>query len=263
MQIRIEKLVARGRFSMQKLYAGVWPLIEKHAACSAHIGSLRARFTEKYYRIGYAILRHAFLIELVKIPAIQTTKVRVRWYKQLNNDPRFCTFDECIKIAADLLSTLANGWLTVPQHSELLTLFLDHSILPYEVPLDYISRPALADGKTKIHRLGNIKWICTDTMLRTLKLRKFLTSPDTSPDAAFFRRVLNDKIKVKTYLTDRALTGEYKTNREKRLEVHPQSVQFADRHSCMAIEYVLIKQLCAFDGFPVRHSEAPVGCGVR
>ncbi len=45
-----------------------------------------------------------------------------------------------------------------------------------------------------------------------------------SPDAIFFRTVITDKIKVKTYLTDRVLTGDHKTNREKRWETHP--IQF-------------------------------------
>lgn len=67
---------------------------------------------------------------------------------------------------------------------------------------------------------------------------------------AFFRKVLEDKVRVKTYLTDRALTGEHKTNREKRWEAHPHSVQFAERRQCMAIEHVLMTQLCAFEAFP-------------
>src|SRR5205823_613861 len=89
-----------------------------------------------------------------------------------------------------------------------------------------------------------------DLMLRTLKLRRFLRGPDTSPDPEFFKDVIGDKIKVKTYLTDRALTGPFKTNREKRWETHPHSVQFATRRTAMEIEHVLVRQLCAFEAFP-------------
>jgi hypothetical protein len=99
-------------------------------------------------------------------------------------------------------------------------------------------------------------------MIRTLKLRKFLTEPATSPDATFFSTVLEDKIKVKTYLTDRVLTGEHKTNREKRWEVYPHSVHFATRRTCMAIEYTLIQQLCAFGGFPDQSRELLQAQGV-
>jgi hypothetical protein len=92
-------------------------------------------------------------------------------------------------------------------------------------------------------------------MRRTLQLRRFLTNPPTSPDAEFFTKALTDKIKVKTYLTDRVLTGDFKTNREKRWEVHPRSVHFADRRTCLAIEYTLVVQLCSFQGFPEHSRE--------
>jgi len=61
-----------------------------------------------------------------------------------------------------------------------------------------------------------------------------------------------NKIQVKTYLTDRVLTGGYKTNREKRWETHPASVHFALRRDCFDTEYRLIQQLCHFNGFPPR-----------
>jgi len=101
-----------------------------------------------------------------------------------------------------------------------------------------------------MHQPGNVVWKCDPATLRTLRLRKFLTDAETSPDVSFFRKLLDDKVKVKTYLTDRALTGLYKTNREKRWETHPQSVQFATHHTCLAIEYKIVTQVCTFDMFP-------------
>ncbi len=133
-------------------------------------------------------------------------------------------------------------------------LSFDHGLLPYEVPIDYTAVPSRLHT-TRMHCLGNMSWTFDEIMIRTLKLRQLLTDPQTSPDARFFRRVLNDKIKVKTYLTDRVLTGAHKTNREKRWEAHPASVHFATRREAMAIEYTLVTQLCCFDGFPKRPRE--------
>lgn len=49
-------------------------------------------------------------------------------------------------------------------------------------------------------------------------------------------------------MTDRALTGDYKTNREKRWEAHPNSVQYALRRDCMRIETKLLLQIAMFEG---------------
>lgn len=250
-QKEMEAIVDAERFSMPSLTRKVWPLVEAHSEIAKLVPLVKGKLAGHYAELANAILRHVFLIELVKVPAIETTKFRVRWYQQLDNDPRFCSFAECVDIARDLLADLADGWLDTAENDELLRLCFDHSILPYEVPLDYQDRP-LGDAAVRIHRRGNLVWTSTPTMLRTLKLRKFLTDSATSPDATFFRRVLDDKIKVKTYLTDRVLTGVHKTNREKRWEVHPDSVHFASRRTCMAIEYTLIQQLCGFEGFPER-----------
>lgn len=246
----IERFVDVERFWMRSLHEAVWPLIERLPSVTSLLPLLRDRLGNLYQNIGQLILRNVFLIELVKVPAIETTKIRTRWHSQLEGDQRWASFDECLAMADDLLTGLADGWLDTPEHEESLRLFSAFGLLPYEGPLDYQFRPAPTDSQTRIHRRGNLVWMSTDTMLRTLKLRQYLTAATTSPDATFFRRVLNDKIKVKTYLTDRALTGLHKTNREKRWEVPPQSVQFADRRTCVAIEYTLVTQLCAFEGFP-------------
>jgi len=242
------------RFSMPALCGEVWPLIEAHPATQPHIDPLKAVLGDHFRSLCYVILRHVFLIELVKIPKIETTKFRVRWFEQLVGDQRECSFEECLEIAAQLVADL-EAWLADPRHRELFILLYDEGILPYEAPLDYRERPAIDDDETKIHRLGNVSWTYDDLMLRTVRLRKFLRDPATSPDAPFFRKVVDDKIKIKTYLTDRALTGPYKTNREKRWETHPHSVQFATRITALEIEYKLVTQLCAFQGFPVAARE--------
>jgi hypothetical protein len=263
MQPTIERLVETSRFSMPTLYAAAWPLVEGHARLSTHLPALQQRLGSRDYRkLAYAILRQVFLIELVKAPKIETTKFRVRWFSELGTDPRGASFDQCVEMASDLLAQLANGWLDANDHLEALNLFFSYGILPYEVPIDYQAVPPRGDLASRIHRPENLVWKCDSTTLRTLRLRKFLTDPDTSPDVTFFRKLLDDKVKIKTYLTDRALTGLYKTNREKRWETHPQSVQFATHHTCLAIEYKLITQVCAFNDFPEQARGILQGQGV-
>ena len=250
MQQTLERMAESERFNMNALYTVLWPLIDEEVSFSPHLSTIRQRLGAKEYRhLGKALIRHVFLIEPVKGIGVTTTKYRVRWWTELADDPRFCPFAECVEIASSLMEQLT-GWLDTAEHVELTQLYYDYLIIHYEVPLDYIERPASTDLTTRIHRRGNLAWTFTDAMLRTVKLRKYLFDPATSPDAFFFKKVLDDKIKVKTYLTDRVLTGENKSNREKRWEVHPRSVHFALRRTSMEIEYVLIRQLCAFAGFP-------------
>lgn len=82
-----------------------------------------------------------------------------------------------------------------------------------------------------------------------MKTRQSLLDPDINPDFQLFAAIF-DKIRVKSYLTDRALTGDYKSNREKRWEAHPASPQFALRRVCLAVEFTLIEQLVGFKSFP-------------
>ncbi|MGD0276536.1 MAG: hypothetical protein ABSB79_10900 [Syntrophales bacterium] len=231
---------------MPQLATIVWPLIEALPNVSRVVSALSASLGANYRKLSYSILRNAFLIELVKVPKIETTKFRVRWYNQLNNDPRYCSFDECLNIATELLIALPM-WLQTPDHAHCLNLSFSNGMVPYEAPLDYAQR---LTPQGRIHQQGNLVWLYDELVLRTLKLRKYLTDAATSPDRQFFRTVLSDKIKVKTYLTDRVLTGDHKTNREKRWETHPSSVHFAERRVCMAIEYALVTKICAFEGFP-------------
>src|SRR5262249_32150863 len=95
----------------------------------------------------------ARLIEPVKGLGVTTTKYRVRWWGELTDDHRFCSFPECVEIAGTLLEQLTGGWLDNPQHMELTQLCYDYSVIPYEVPLDYVERPATTDLTTRIHRL--------------------------------------------------------------------------------------------------------------
>src|SRR5207249_571481 len=108
-----------------------------------------------------------------------------------------CSFDECLEMASDLFAELCGGWLATARHAEAVNLCFGNSLLAYEVPLDYVDRPLPGNPGQRIHRRGNLRWTCTETMLQTLKLRRFLTGSDKSPDREFFTRVLQDKIQVK------------------------------------------------------------------
>jgi hypothetical protein len=247
MRERIEKIVdGKTDFHMLQLASGVWPLIEARPRVIPVVQPLRAALGINYAKLANSILRNTFLIELVRVPKIETTKFRVRWFNQLDNDPRYCAFEECLQIAEDLVASLP-AWIDTEAHAEALALSFEHGLIPYEAPLDYRQRLTQTG---RLHERGNLTWFYDDLILQTLRLRKYLTEPSTSPDYKFFRQVLSDKIKVKTYLTDRVLTGGHKTNREKRWETHPKSVHFAERRTCMAVEYALVTQICAFEGFP-------------
>jgi hypothetical protein len=252
----IEENIASDRFNMKRLYNDVWSVFSVDGAISDYVEVLQAELgKDNYKKLGLGILRQVFLIELRQIPGTDSeksdaTKFRTRWYSHLDGDPRECSFEECVEIAEDLIRKLVDTWLADPEKLETLTLFLKHGILPYELPIDYLENPSQNDMVTRIHSKENIDWVISDNIVKTLKLRQYLTTARTSPDAVFFNKVIHDKIKTKTYLTDRVKTGLHKTNREKRWETDPYSVQFAFRRTCMAIEYKLVTQLCSFEGFP-------------
>lgn len=192
------------------------------------------------------IARFSFFIELVK-EDVKSTKFTLRWDTRLINDPRFSTFDECVEIYRNLVNQLIS---TVSQRDDILeylSLFSCYNIIPYELPIDYISR---YPRDRKIHTIDNIYWCWDDEILEAIKLRAYITSSETNPEAILFRQILVDKIKTKTYLTDRAQTGDHKTNREKRWETHPNSVQFALRKDCLMIERKLVLQLVEFRNAP-------------
>lgn len=190
-----------------------------------------------------SLIRYAFYIEPVKKPKIETTKFAVRWTEELNGDPRQSTFDECLATFLGLLNSLNTG-IQTQANKELIELMVNNTMIPYEIPIDYI-----ASNTPRIHLSDNISWQWGDLPLTVVNLRKYLTDSTKHDYAAFFRGVYN-KVKTKTYLTDRVLTGTHKTNREKRWECHPDSVHFALRRVSWEIELKLIRLVCHFDGFP-------------
>ena len=172
--------------------------------------------------------RAVYLIELVK-GDVSSTKYDVRWTSRLaSGDPRKVSFEECLathqKLCREVLALLGN-----PDFLEGLKLGVAWGLSPHEFPIDYATKTTVP-----IHGTKNIKLLHEPEYLRLLKVRQCLLDPKLNPDFQLFAAIF-DKVRVKSYLTDRALTGDYKTNREKRWEAHPESPQFALRRDCLAV----------------------------
>lgn len=189
------------------------------------------------------VIRSSFFIEVTNSnSSTDATNYQVRWSPILKNDVRYASFEECFLIAKKLFLKLAS------LNSEKLSLLIDfstNSIFQYELPIDYICK-----DKNPLHSSNNIDLFITKDMQRNTLVRKLIRNSKINPNVKLFSKILENKIKVKAYKTDRAQTGKYKTNREERWESHPQNYQFAYRRDCNNIETVLILQICRFKGAP-------------
>lgn len=238
-----DRAVKAERFSEPKLYEATGALrdgllarrLDKELA--QHLAPAQVEVVHR------RLTRAAFLIEPVKSD-ITSTKYDVRWTNRLGDaDPRKASFDECCAIyeslSRELLDLLADAaW------QEEVKLVVPWGLSPHEFPVDYASKVV-----TPIHTTKNLRMLRDPSYLRLLKTRRALLDSEINPDFQLFGAVF-DKIRVKSYLTDRALTGDFKTNREKRWEAHPNSPQFALRRDCFAVELALIEQLLRFKAFP-------------
>lgn len=186
-----------------------------------------------------ARVRNSFLIELVN-HEITSTKFQVRWFSELEGDPRYASYEECLSIASKLICQIAS---LDSDDLRLIASLRDYKMVPYELPIDYHDRYS-----QHLHSVDNVELFANENVKKAIKLRAFLLDDEKNPDSYAFDRIMKDKIKVKTYLTDRAQTGLYQTNREKRWETHPNSVQYALRLDCIAIESELLLQIARFQG---------------
>ncbi len=245
MKERCEFYIQSNRFNINKVYNDVFignlVIIEPFQSLMADLIRLVGQNDCK--KIIRSLLRFSFFIEPVKQSDIKTTKFDVRWSPELEQDPRFTSYADCYAIFEASFRSLIQE-LQEKRNVLLIKMMVNKPNVSYELPIDYISRTA-----TPIHIVNNVSWCFGGLPLSVVKLRQFLTDSSKHDYATFFTGIYN-KIKTKTYLTDRVLTGLYKTNREKRWECHPSSVQFALRKVAWAIELKLIKQVCHFAGFP-------------
>ncbi|MEP7134474.1 MAG: hypothetical protein ABI904_06035 [Chloroflexota bacterium] len=268
MKTIFEEAVSRDKFSMNRVYIAVYetylrandvqpellsaatnPTIREvqdfYRVVGEQFGVLREVFGEDVKKIIEGIIRFSFFIEPVKQPKIETTKFAVRWGEELSaNDPRYAQYEECLQIFSKLLFDLIVAIKDNQKNIALIKGYLWGGAVAYDLPIDYVERRT-----EKIHTLDNIRWFWQSALLRTIGLRYYLRNISNDQLQAFFTKAY-EKIFVKAYLTDRTLTGVHKTNREKRWEVHPESVHFCFRRESMEIEAKLITQLCYFGGFP-------------
>jgi hypothetical protein len=229
------------RFSITSVASNVFDTIE----FATYKTELEGHFTQQQTKkLLHAILRFSFYIEPVKQPKIETTKFEVRWAESLREDPRFCSYQSCLSIFRKLLIDIIQQ-LGHEENKSLLEIIVNHSLIAYELNLGYINRIQNAP----IHTIGNVSFFWGNEIKQVYQLRQYLLNPNNHNFIEFFKETYN-KIAVKSFLTDRVLTGLHKTNREKRWECHPNSVHFALRSECLLIEAKLIKQICHFDGFP-------------
>ena len=238
-----DEAVKAERFSERVLHARTEPLRAlPHAAKLTEI--LQSFLTPaEIETIHRRLTRASFFIEPVN-EDVTSTKYDVRWSERLvAPDPRGSSFEECLAIhetiSTKLISLLADEKFRVE-----LRLVLAWGRSPHEFPIDYVSKSAVP-----IHTAKNVRLLSDPAYQRLLGIRRALLDPKLNPDGQLFEGMF-EKIRVKSYLTDRAQTGNFQTNREKRWEAHPQSPQFASRGECFSVELELIDQLFRFQSFP-------------
>jgi hypothetical protein len=245
----IEAETFRGKALLKELL----PVLAKQPKLHAAYQSLTATWPKKTTgaETFLGIVRWSFLIELVKTPKIETTKFEVRWADRLGkDDPRFATYEECLEMCIVLAEEVARS-AKDPERRTLLEAFDHHNLVPYELPVDYRKR----ERTGRLHVASNVEWLWGGVPRKTVLLRDYLLSDEVGDHLQTFDVAYKSKIEVKTYLTDRVLTGAHKTNREKRWETHPASVHYSLRRDCLEIEYQLMQQLCHFSGFPAKIKE--------
>lgn len=251
-----ESATAETRFNGARLFATLQPLLRDHGKSGPLYREVERTLGPLARRTLPGLMRMAFLIEPVN-EAVTSTKFAVRWGQRLQGDPRWASFATCEAIFEGLL---ADARIAVEGSDEyrILAAMTTNPIIAYEIPADYAER--LSEG---IHDPDNAQWIWADTAVEaTALLRQAIGDNELLGQTARVLRRAVDKITVKTYLTDRAQTGLTQTNREKRWEAHPDSVQFALRADCIKVEHELIEQIAYFDGFPEAVREALVARGV-
>lgn len=200
------------------------------------------------------LLRFAFLIELTNL-TVGSTKMKTRWLPGLilmpqagsfepirgqfipGNDPRAASFEDCLGVFRACLNEVVQRFQGDPTIGHQLIVQSTRPSVPYEFAFDYENA-----FETPVHSANNLAWVFNSDMEWLLRARPImyqLLSPK-----------LVDKIKTKTYKTDRSLTGKDKTNRAKRWEVLAGDFQHASLSECWSVERRLLHDLASFQGFP-------------
>jgi len=233
--------------SIPQIYNKLEKSLAQRLTTMTHIKAMM-KDNSSYKNLIQALIRFSFFVEPIN-DKITSTKFDVRWSSRVENGSKrlgskafyyaYSTFENCLDIFKELLET-CQADLKDPNKIALLRFLKDNNVVAYEIPVDY------KEKRDSMHSIDNIFWFWNKTKyLKAFNLRKYLYSQDN-----FIKKVVDDKIKVTTYLTDRAQTGDFKTNREKRWETNPKSPQFSFRRICLEIESEMLKQVVSFEGYP-------------
>lgn len=206
-------------------------------------------------------IRTSFLIELTDI-RVGSTKMKTRWLPGLilmpqpgsfapiqgsfepGNDPRSSSFETCLLVFRRFLSLCYQHLSNNDESLQDLGRFLANTRVPYEFPISYIDATL-----EPIHGPDNVSWVF-NADAKWLACARPLLKAATGDDGRAIKKICDAKLKVKVFLTDRALTGKDKTNRAKRWEILSGDFQHATLPECWSVERKLTEQLVEFLGFP-------------
>lgn len=241
---KLDKTIKQKNFRAEALYGKVLPvLLSNNELLDTYNCTEYNLSKEVAHHAFYSTFRFSFLSQIVWEKG-GAANYAAHWFTPPfeKADPRFSTCEECLQIFEKVIEEFKLS-ADNAERCQNLVLTASHKVSC----IDYIHREL--DGQ--IHNSKNVYWMLDDFPSRLIKLKLFLTSKSSNPETYDFFKKAYAKIKVKTYLTDRGLTGEYQTNRENRWETHPKSVHFSLYRDCMEIEYTLVKQILEFHNFPV------------
>jgi hypothetical protein len=203
--------------------------------------------------------RFAFCIELTNLK-ITSTKNKTRWMEakivktkpgtfqnyqgwfRPSEDPRSSTFDECFELFVTALTALSKS----VKHLNILR-FLStnkHRGIPYESVFTYCDF-----NNSRIHLANNFRLVEVKHIEWLIKARPIFHSVLRTDSTGKLTKVV-EKIKTKSYKTDRSQTGEVQTNRAKRWECISLDFQHASLEECWSVERKLLEDICNFEQFP-------------
>jgi hypothetical protein len=241
-------------FSVTSLYEKIEPLLLNDSTIFEAYLAIERNINSKVAKTVFSqVFRFSFLSQVVMNKG-GAANYTAHWRTPfLQADPRYAECEDCFQMFKEVFSSFNQELEDINNCNN-----FKNSIKCKYSCIDYKTK--VLEGK--IHHPGNIYWMWDNFPSRVVKLKLFLIEKATNSEtASFFKRVYS-KIETKTYLTDRGQTGGHQTNRERRWEVHPQSVHFALYRDCLEIEYTLVKQILELYNFPVETIKKLEGNGV-
>lgn len=217
-------------------------------AAAPSLVHLEAALSQRAFRhLCTNLFRFALFGQFVN-DAVTSTWYQTRWSSTLaDEDPRRASVEECVAIIETLASMLARE-ADETWSRQVLEDIARSRQMSDGLPIDYVRAQS-----RDFHHPSNVH-VLNPGLSKTIVTQRELICSDANPSRVIFEAAYK-KIHVKSYLTDRAQTGEHKTNRELRWEAHPRSVQFALKKDCIEIEAALVDQLCHLEGLPVETRE--------